>query len=188
MNLEDIKSGKKLLIEGDEVYLTKTFNFIKSMLEIPELITSEDIKKNNNHIMDEDTCKDLVRAQNHSLKIKLFKYLIKIMKKEEFKVSKEDIEYLISKLAEIYDDIQDPMLMSKITNIITRLDNDKILDIINKMILGTQEVANSSLRKSDRDLLKELGDSRIEEGASRVENCELFKFKSQEKEVEDFEK
>lgn len=79
MNLEDIKSGKKLLIEGDEVYLTKTFNFIKSMLEIPELITSEDIKKNNNYIMDEGTCKNLVRAQNHSLKIKLFKYLIKII-------------------------------------------------------------------------------------------------------------
>ena len=65
---------------------------------------------------------------------------------------------------------------------------DDVIDIINKMILGTQEVANSSLRKSDRDLLKELGDSRIEEGASRVENCELFKFKLQEKEVEDFEK
>lgn len=149
MNLEDIKSGKKLLIEGDEVYLTKTFNFIKSMLEIPELITSEDIKKNNNHIMDEDTCKDLVRAQNHSLKIKLFKYLIKIMKKEEFKVSKEDIEYLISKLAEIYDDIQDPMLMSKITNIITRLDNDKILDIINKMVKYKNSYQESLFFESD---------------------------------------
>ena len=119
------------------------------MLEIPELITSEDIKKNNNYIMDEGTCKNLVRAQNHSLKIKLFKYLIKIMKKEEFKVSKEDIEYLISKLAEIYDDIQDPMLMSKITNIITRLDNDKILDIINKMVKYKNSYQESLFFESD---------------------------------------
>lgn len=62
---------------------------------------------------------------------------------------------------------------------------DDVIDMINK-ILGTQEVAKPSPRKSDSDLLKELGDSRIEEGASRVENCELFK--PQEKEVEDFEK
>ena len=60
---------------------------------------------------------------------------------------------------------------------------DEVIDMINKLF-GTQEVANSSLRKSDRDLLKELGDSRIEEGATRVENCELFKPQI----VEDFEK
>lgn len=62
---------------------------------------------------------------------------------------------------------------------------DDVIDMINK-ILGIQEVANHSPRKSGSDLLEELGDSRIEEGASRVEKCELFK--PQKKEVEDFEK
>ena len=62
---------------------------------------------------------------------------------------------------------------------------DEVIDMINKLF-GTQEVAKPSPRKSDSDLLNELGESRIEEGASRVENCELFR--SQKKEVEDFEK
>ena len=60
---------------------------------------------------------------------------------------------------------------------------DEVIDIINKLF-GTQEVAKTSPRKSDSDLLKELGVSRIEEGASRVENCELFKTQ----EIDDFEK
>ena len=62
---------------------------------------------------------------------------------------------------------------------------DDVIDMINK-IFNTQKVANPFHRKSDSDLLNELGESRIEEGASRVENCELFR--SQKKEVEDFEK
>lgn len=60
---------------------------------------------------------------------------------------------------------------------------DDVIDIINK-ILGTQEVAKPSPRKSASDLLEELGASRIEKGATRVENCELFKPQI----VEDFEK
>ena len=61
---------------------------------------------------------------------------------------------------------------------------DEVIDMINKLF-KTQEVAKEvSDRKSDNDLLEELGLSRIEEGASRVENCELFKPKT----VEDFEK
>lgn len=60
---------------------------------------------------------------------------------------------------------------------------DEVIDMINKLF-GTQEVAKPSPRKSASDLLKELGASRIEEGATRVENCELFKPQI----VEDFEK
>lgn len=61
---------------------------------------------------------------------------------------------------------------------------DEVIDMINKLF-GSQEVTKKEFtRKSDSDLLKELGYSRIEEGATRVENCELFKSKI----VEDFEK
>lgn len=60
---------------------------------------------------------------------------------------------------------------------------DEVIDMINKLF-GTQEVAKPSHRKSASDLLEELGASRIEEGATRVENCELFKPQI----VEDFEK
>ena len=61
---------------------------------------------------------------------------------------------------------------------------DEVIDMINKLF-KTQEVAKEvSDRKSDNDLLEELGLSRIEKGASWVENCELFKPKT----VEDFEK
>ena len=60
---------------------------------------------------------------------------------------------------------------------------DEVIDMINKLF-GTQEVAKPSPRKSGSDLLEELGASRIEEGATRVENCELFKPQI----VEDFEK
>lgn len=61
---------------------------------------------------------------------------------------------------------------------------DEVIDTINKLFL-TQEVDKKSVsRKSDNDLLEELGVSRIEEGASRVENCELFKPEI----VEDFER
>ena len=61
---------------------------------------------------------------------------------------------------------------------------DEVIDMINKLF-GTQEVdKKTSDRKSNSDLLGKLGLSRIEEGASRVENCELFKPKT----AEDFEK
>lgn len=61
---------------------------------------------------------------------------------------------------------------------------DEVIDMINKLF-GTQEVDKKTFtRKSDSDLLEELGVSRIEEGASRVENCELFKPNI----VEEFEK
>lgn len=60
---------------------------------------------------------------------------------------------------------------------------DEVIDMINKLF-GTQEVAKPSPRKSASDLLEDLGASRIEEGATRVENCELFKPQI----VEDFEK
>lgn len=60
---------------------------------------------------------------------------------------------------------------------------DEVIDMINKLF-GTQEVTKYSSRKSASDLLEELGASRIEEGATRVENCELFKPQI----VEDFEK
>ena len=60
---------------------------------------------------------------------------------------------------------------------------DEVIDMINKLF-GTQEVAKPSPRKSASDLLEELGASRIEEGATLVENCELFKPQI----VEDFEK
>lgn len=61
---------------------------------------------------------------------------------------------------------------------------DEVIDMINK-IFATQEVDKKTFtRKSDSDLLEELGVSRIEEGASRVENCELFKPNI----VEEFEK
>ncbi len=52
---------------------------------------------------------------------------------------------------------------------------DEVIDMINKLF-GAQEVDKKTFsRKSGSDLLSELGVSRIEEGASRVENCELFK-------------
>lgn len=52
---------------------------------------------------------------------------------------------------------------------------DEVIDMINKLF-GTQEVDKKTfIRKSGSDLLEELGVERIEEGASRVENCELFK-------------
>lgn len=61
---------------------------------------------------------------------------------------------------------------------------DEVIDMINKLF-GTQGVDKKTfLRKSDSDLLEKLGVSRIEEGASRVENCELFKSQA----VEEFEK
>lgn len=60
---------------------------------------------------------------------------------------------------------------------------DEVIDMINKLF-DNHEVAKPSPGKSDSDLLAELGDSRIEEGATRVENCELFKPQI----VEDFEK
>lgn len=61
---------------------------------------------------------------------------------------------------------------------------DEVIDMINKLF-GTQEVNKKTFpRKSDSDLLEKLGVSRIEEGASRVKNCELFKPQI----VEDFEK
>lgn len=51
---------------------------------------------------------------------------------------------------------------------------DEVIDLINKLF-GNQEIApKKSNRKSDRDLLEELGTLRIEEGASRVAKCELF--------------
>lgn len=61
---------------------------------------------------------------------------------------------------------------------------DEVIDIINKLF-GTQEVSKEVFdRKSDSDLIEELGASRIEEGASRVEGCELF----ESQKVEDIEK
>ena len=61
---------------------------------------------------------------------------------------------------------------------------DEVIDVINKLF-GTRVIDKKAFdRKSDRDLFKKLGASRIEEGASRVENCELF----QTQIVEDFEK
>ena len=54
---------------------------------------------------------------------------------------------------------------------------DEVIDTINKLF-GSLDVDKKEIeisRKSDSDLLEELGISRIEEGASRVENCELFK-------------
>lgn len=59
---------------------------------------------------------------------------------------------------------------------------DEAIDMINKLF-GTQEVSKTS-RKSASDLLEELGTSRIEEGSTRVENCELFKPQTEQ----DFEK
>lgn len=59
---------------------------------------------------------------------------------------------------------------------------DEVIDTMNKLF-GTQEVDKKEIeisRKSDSDLLEELGVSRIEEGSSRVENCELFKPKKVE--------
>ena len=61
---------------------------------------------------------------------------------------------------------------------------DEVIEMINKMF-GTQEVGKETfIRKTDIDLLEQLGDSRIEEGAKRIEDCELFKPQI----VEDFEK
>lgn len=60
---------------------------------------------------------------------------------------------------------------------------DEVIDMINKLYV-TQEVVKTSPRKSASDLLDELGASRIEEGTTRVENCELFKPQIEE----DFEK
>lgn len=51
---------------------------------------------------------------------------------------------------------------------------DEVIDMINKLF-RTQEVVKTPSRKSSSDLLEELGTSRIEEGSTRVENCELFK-------------
>ena len=59
---------------------------------------------------------------------------------------------------------------------------DKVIDFINKKF-GTQEVSKTS-RKTDSDLLEELGALRIEEGSTRVENFELFKLQTEQ----DFEK
>ena len=59
---------------------------------------------------------------------------------------------------------------------------DEVIDMINKLF-GTQEVSKTS-RKSASDLLGKLGTSRIEEGSTRVENCELFKPQKEQ----DFEK
>ena len=51
---------------------------------------------------------------------------------------------------------------------------DEVIDVINKLF-GTRVIDKKAFdRKSDRDLFKELGVSRIEEGSSRVQNCELF--------------
>lgn len=60
---------------------------------------------------------------------------------------------------------------------------DEVIDEINKLY-GTQEVNKIPPRKSASDLLEELGISRIEEGSTRVENCELFKPQTEQ----DFEK
>lgn len=63
---------------------------------------------------------------------------------------------------------------------------DDVINMINKLF-GSQELATKETqfsRKSDSDLLKELRYPRIEEGESRVANCELFKPEI----VEDFEK
>lgn len=60
---------------------------------------------------------------------------------------------------------------------------DEVIDMINKLF-GTQEVAKQSHRKSAEDLIEELGTSRIDEGATRVEKCELFQTPPEE----DFEK
>lgn len=60
---------------------------------------------------------------------------------------------------------------------------NEVIETIHKLF-GTQEVAKTSPRKSASDLLEKLGASRIEEGATRVENCELFKIQTKQ----DFEK
>ena len=61
---------------------------------------------------------------------------------------------------------------------------DEVIDMINRLF-GTQEVDKKTFtRKSGSDLVAELGTARIEEGASRVGNCELFHTQV----VEDFEK
>ena len=61
---------------------------------------------------------------------------------------------------------------------------DEVIDMINKLF-GTQEAAKKVFnRKSDSDLIQELGFQRIEKGASRVEDCELFTTQK----VEDIEK
>lgn len=61
---------------------------------------------------------------------------------------------------------------------------DEVIDVINKLFV-TQEVDKKTFtRKTSGDLEKKLGLKRIEEGASRMENCELFKPQL----VEDFEK
>ena len=54
---------------------------------------------------------------------------------------------------------------------------DEVIDTINKLF-ASLEVDKKEIeisKKSDSHLLEELGISGIEEGASRVENCELFK-------------
>ena len=52
---------------------------------------------------------------------------------------------------------------------------DEVIDTIIKQF-GTQEVDKKIFRrKTGSDLVEELGATRIEEGASRVEICELFK-------------
>ena len=60
---------------------------------------------------------------------------------------------------------------------------DEVIDMINKLFC-TQEVSKKVFdRKSDSDLIEELGYSRIEEGAARLEGCELFELQK----VEDIE-
>ena len=61
---------------------------------------------------------------------------------------------------------------------------DEVIDMINKLFV-IQEVAKKAfIRKTGSDLVEELGLTRIEEGVSRMENCELFNPQV----VEDFEK
>lgn len=52
---------------------------------------------------------------------------------------------------------------------------DEVIDMINKLFSSQEAVRDGFTRKSDSDLLRELGASRIEVGAARAENCELFK-------------
>ena len=60
---------------------------------------------------------------------------------------------------------------------------DEVIDMINKIFVIQEVDKKKPKRKSGNDLLEELELARIEEGASQVENCELFKSKT----VEDFE-
>ena len=60
---------------------------------------------------------------------------------------------------------------------------DEVIDMINKIFVIQEVDKKKPKRKAGNDLLEELGLARIEEGASQVGNCELFKSKT----VEDFE-